>query len=1364
MRKFTTILMAMLVVVTCQLVIQAQITTGSISGTVTDQTGAVVPGANVTVKGEAGQQYTTVTKGDGGYTIPGVPAGTPTYTVTITAPSFKTAVIQNVKVDVATPATVNAQLEPGNINETVVVASGAEVLQTETATVGTTITGRQILETPIQSRDALDLVTTLPGTTTTGVVRTSSVNGLPKSALTIQIDGVDVQDNFLKSSDGFFTFIRPRIDAIDEVTVSNSNPGSDSSGDGAVAIRFATRRGTDDYHGSAFWQHRDEGLNTANFQNNYQRLPKNKLRLNQFGGSFGGPIPLPRFGEGGGSMFESGRGKAYFFFNYERFHLNETSPIRTRQVLTAAAQTGVFRYGTNLPNSEANGSRSVNVLSIAAANGLPSTIDPTVASILSTINTATAVKGTFQTLGTGNLWFRQPFTFNNDGQQRRRFLVLRMDGNITKNHQIEGIWQDQPFRSNVDFLNNVDPTFPGIANAGTQNSDRRSLSLGVRSSFGSSVVNQFRYAQLAGWLGGSSRFDLVGGRDFWAQTGGFNVALGSGLTGLTIRNAFSTRVSPTADFTDNVSWVKGTHTMTFGGQLKKIETLSDSVNPVVSTVTFGAIAQDTVLTSVFSAARIPGANGTELANARALYATLTGRISAFNAGNVYLDPDGVYRLNSSRHFEIEEHTNGLFAQDSWRARSNLTLTYGVRWQPQLGAKLNSANYAILTDPTMVWDVSGVGNQFSPGTLTGKLPTFRLNELGEKAFRNDMKNFAPSFGAVWSPNIGGAFGKLFGRDGDGVLRGGFSRAYIREGTLIVENSLGVNPGGLFGLARAANNPDPNFRLFPGTLFRTPGNPNLSPPTFDSKPDFPREVDPFNDAVFGFSPDFRSGYVDSWSFGYQRQLGRDTVVEFRYIGNRGKDLQSQYNLNEVNAIENGIGAEFALAQKNLIANINAGRFVCAVANQNPCAPQNILTTFGYFGQNSGTSPLPITLSYIAGFGADPNAVASYNNPEFTNLSSFGAIGLLNPANPQPQGYANGLDGVFRDNTLVGGQFGNARPVNFVHNCPNTFGFCYQFDNSERSWFDAGVIEVRRRLSNGLRFQASYQYGKSYTNAYASAADPVFGLGAGDQSNVAVYSLRNRGLDKSFSQIDLRHAFKFDSTWYLPFGKGRKFLSSSHWLTDTILGGWTLTPIVRWQSGSPILMENIELVGMTAKELQDAVGVYTNQTINGTVVPVSFLPADIIENTIRANTFEPPQIEIINTNGTLRQAKSTSGYTAGQAPTGRFIAPAGFGNCQARTSGQCGFRKFVLFGPNFFKLDSSIGKRFSIGEKRNVEFRMTAFDVLNHTNWRLGGWGGNVNNITAFTGQFGQMLAGWAYADPNGSNDPGGRILDFMIRINF
>ncbi len=1324
MRKFTTILMALLVVVTCQIVIQAQNTTGSISGTVTDQTGAVVPGANVTVKGEAGQQFTAVTKGDGVFTIPGVPAGTPTYTVTITAPSFKTAVIQKVKVDVATPATVNAQLEPGNINETVVVASGAEVLQTETATVGTTITGRQILETPIQSRDALDLVTTLPGTTTVGVVRTSSVNGLPKSALTIQIDGVDVQDNFLKSSDGFFTFIRPRIDAIDEVTVSTATPGSESSGDGAVSIKFQTRRGTDEYHGSAFWQHRDEGLNATNFQNNYSNVPKSKLRLNQFGGSASGPIPLPGFGEGGPAI-HSGRGKAYFFVNYERFHLNESSITRERQVLTAEAQNGIFRYG--------NGS-TVNLFQIAQSKGLPNTIDPTVNNMLNTIRNATTLRGTFQPF-TGGILFRQPFRFSNDGQQRRRFLVMRLDGNITKNHSIEGVYNDQPFRSNVDFLNNVDPAFPGLANAGTQQSDRRSLSIGVRSSFGNSVVNEFRYAQLAGWLGGNSRFDLVGGTEWFTNLmNGYAISLaGAGLTNPTIRNAFSSRSSPTQDFSNNVTWVTGNHTFTFGGQLKKIQTVSDSVALVAPTVGLGLATGDNAVLQAFKNSdpnpaliTLPGATSAEVTNAQNLYGVLTGRITTFGSSAI-LGADGKYHLNGSRHFEIQENTNGLFGQDSWRLNPNLTLTFGVRWQPQTGAKMNSANYALLSDPNMVFDVSGPGNLFSPGTIAGPIPTVRGNQIGEKAFKDDMNNFAPSVGVVWSPKTNGFLKTVFGETGTSVFRGGYSRAFVREGTLIVENSVGQNPGGTIAASRSTSLSAPN-NIVVGTLLRDAGNPNLVPPPFSDSPVYPRALTTA-DAALGFAPDFHTGYVDSFSFGYQRQIGRDTVVELRYVGNRGKDLQVQYLLNEVNAIENGFGAEFALAQQNLIANINKG----------------LGATFAFTG--AGTSPLPILVSYLQAGNPNPNVTGSYG----ANFSSTTFTQFLSVSNPNVQGLAAQIA---NNNTTRANGTAAGRPANFFHNCPTTLGFCFQFDNSERSWFDAGVIEVRRRMSAGLRFQASYQYGKSFTNAFASANTTFFGLGAGDQSNAANNSLRNRGLDKSFSQIDLRHAFKFDATWDLPFGKNRKYLSTSHWAADAILGGWTLTPTLRWQSGSPILMENIQLVGMTAKELQDAVGVYFNQTITQPsglkgVANVSFLPVDIIENTLRAFTTTPNTI---------------TGYATGQAPTGRFIAPAGYGNCQQRTTGQCGYRKFVLFGPNFFKIDSSIGKKFNLGEKRSVEFRMTMFDVLNHTNWRLGGWTGNVNNITAFTGTFGQMQTGWAYQDPNGSNDPGGRITDFMLRINF
>lgn len=1323
---------SIVLLIACQLVAVGQNTTGSISGTVTDTTGAVVPGATVTVKGQSGQNYTATTNGDGIFTIPGVLAGTPTYRVTISANNFKTAIVENVKVDVATPATVNVVLQAGQISEQVVITSGAEVLQTETPTVGSTIQGRQILETPISTRNALDLVTLLPGTSTTGVARTSSVNGLPKSALTIQVDGIDVQDQFLKSSDGFFTFIQPKVDAIDEVTVSTSNPGSESSGDGAVGIKFATRRGTDDYKGTFFWQHRDEGLNAVNFQNNYLGLPKQKLRLNQFGGSVGGPVMLPRFGDGNGSFFDKMKGRAYFFVNYERYHLNEVSPTRTRQVLTTEAQNGVFRYG-------AGGGQTANLFTIAGNNGQVATIDPTVAATLNLIRSATSTAGIFQPVGTNGNYFMQPFAFNNSGTQRRRFLTVRNDINITKNHAVEVIFNDQPFRSNVDFLNSVDPAFPGFANAGTQNSDRRSLSIGVRSNFGSSIVNQFRYAQIAGWLGGSTRFDLVGGTEWWTQFGGNNISFanvvlnGATLTNPTIRNAFSSRVSPVRDFTDNVTVVHGNHAMTFGGELKKAETISDSVSPVKQTVTFGAPSGDPIL-GIFDSTTLPGSSSAEQALAAQLYSTLSGRVFS-TANTVYLGPDGQYHLNTSRHFEIEENTNGLFAQDSWRIRPNLTINGGIRWQPVIGSKMNTANYALLNDFNMVYDVSGPGNIFSPGTLTGVVPTVRQNAIGERAYPNDWNNWAPSVGVVWSPDMGGFFGKVFGKNGAGVFRGGFSRAYIREGTLTVENSVGLNPGGSFSNGRSAA----LGNLTVGTLYRTAGNPNLVAPAFDPNPVYPRALTSA-DAAFAFSPDFATGFVDSWSVGYQRELNKDTVVEFRYVGNRGKDMQSQYRINEINAIENGFGNEFRLAQQNLIANINAGRGA----------------NFKYFGAGTGTSPLPIIFSYFQGNNADPAVAANYTSTNWgPNVTTY--TSLLAASNPRVQTLINTAENnaALRANAHTTGSFRSGLPLNFVNNCPTTIGFCYIFDNSEKSWYDSAVIEVRRRLSSGLRFQASYVWAKSFTNAFASAGDSFFGVGAGDQSNVASNTLRNRTLDRSYSQIDLRHAFKFDATWDLPFGKGQKWMNSTSWASDALFGGWSIAPVLRWQSGAPILMENVQLIGMTAKELQHAVKVYFNTTItqpNGStsVANVTYLPADIISNTIRAFTTTPTTV---------------SGYAAGQQPAGRFIAPAGYGNCQYRSlNEECGFRKLVLYGPSFFKIDATVIKRIPIGEKRNIELRMAMFDVLNHTNWRLGGWTGNVNNITAFTGTFGQMQNGWSYQDPSGSNDPGGRILDLMIRINW
>jgi hypothetical protein len=298
---------------------------------------------------------------------------------------------------------------------------------------------------------------------TTGRPRTSTVNGLPKGALNITIDGTDVQDNLISSQDGFFTFVRPRIDAIDEVTVSTATPGAESSGDGAAQIKFVTRSGTNDFTGSIYWYHREPTLSANYYFNNLLlppdpgtgRAPMNRVLLNQYGARAGGPIIIP-------GVF-NGRDKAFFFVNHEQYRLPE-SRLRQRVILNQDAMRGIFRYQT------AAGVQTVDVLALAAANGFPSTIDPTIGSLLAAIRATTSQGGITPIANELN---RENFSFLGIGGHKRYFTTVRFDFNITDKHHLENIWNYQEFNGGqTDFLNNIDPSFPGFPNTFGQNSQR----------------------------------------------------------------------------------------------------------------------------------------------------------------------------------------------------------------------------------------------------------------------------------------------------------------------------------------------------------------------------------------------------------------------------------------------------------------------------------------------------------------------------------------------------------------------------------------------------------------------------------------------------------------------------------------------------------------------------------------------------------------------------------------------------------------------------------------------------------------------------------------------------------------------------
>ena len=194
--------------------------------------------------------------------MPALPVGT--YSITVSLAGFKTAVVTDVRVQLGIPTNVKATLEVGALKETVTVTgAAAELINTQTATVTATMNMDQIAQIPMPTREVLNAVTFLVGVNQTGIARgEATVNGLPESFLNITLDGVSNQDTFNKSTDGFFSPVRPRQDAIEAVTVTSAAGGADVGGSGAIAINFVTRSGSNRFNGSAYEYYRAPGLNT----------------------------------------------------------------------------------------------------------------------------------------------------------------------------------------------------------------------------------------------------------------------------------------------------------------------------------------------------------------------------------------------------------------------------------------------------------------------------------------------------------------------------------------------------------------------------------------------------------------------------------------------------------------------------------------------------------------------------------------------------------------------------------------------------------------------------------------------------------------------------------------------------------------------------------------------------------------------------------------------------------------------------------------------------------------------------------------------------------------------------------------------
>lgn len=1279
----------------------------SLSGVVVDASGGVIPGADVKVKNDAtGAEYSTVTAENGTFSVPALSSGT--YTATISMANFKQSIVKGIQVIAGVPATIRVTLQVGGTSETVIVQGGAEMVQSQTANVTTTLTLTQVANLPLATRNAMDFLVYLPGINTTGNARNSTIAGLPGAAVNITIDGVNAQDNSNKSGDSFFSMIQPRLDAIEEVTVSIATPGAESSGQGAVQIKFVTRSGNNDYHGSLYWYHRNPVLNSNYWFNNRDlsptydgtrvpctvqqlvnewskcKAPRDRILFNQPGGRLGGPIALPKalFGPLG----FNGRDKAFFFLNYEEYRL-PSEATRQRTIFNPLVDQGIFPYTVGTTTTQ------VNLLNLAAAKGQTSTMDPTIQKLLADIRASTP-KGSV---------IAQPeptymdFKFTNKALDLRKFITSRFDFNLTSRHRLEGSWNYSIYDLTIDLLNNGDASYPDFPSTNGYLGLRHSSSVALRSTITPRLVNEFR----TGLQAGSGLFGP--GVDAGMFSGSLanqdGYALGISNAGIT--NAYrstspSRRNPPYVLFEDTLNWNRGAHSLSFGATFSNtgMWTFSQTVVPSIG---FGVDTTFDPARTMFDSQNGPvnfqGASNSQISTARDIYAVLTGRVTSIGGSAILNENTNKYAYNGPSVTRSHQRELGVFTQDSWRMRPNLTLTFGVRWELQLPfVPLNNVfSKATIAD---VWGPSGLGSLFKPGASGGKPTEYTAYKKGDRAYSIDYKAFAPSVGFAWTPRMEekGLLGRILGSGA--VFRGGFSVAYNRYGMSTYSGIFTSNPG----LSITASRNMSLGNLVTGTgndvlpvLFRDKSR--LAPPPIPDQPVFPL-LPTTSDSVRAFDPDLNTPYTMSWSFGIQRELGKNMALEVRYMATRSLQSYSTYNLNERNIVENGFLDEFKLAMANLQANIAAGRG----------------NNFKYFGAGTGTSPLPITLAYFSGYSASLAGDASkYNSSNFSN-STY--VNTLARTNPNPSSYAGSLYGsaAQRTNALNAGRPANLFLVNPSVSSAQILG------NGGANYYDGMTVELRRRMAKGLLVQANYTFAKS------------LGLGSSSFRQPWIKSLGGT----------LPHALKFNWVYELPFGSGRTLLSGSRGVIDRLVGGWEFQGTGRVQSGELLNFGNVRLVGMTLDDLQNAVGLNFNDVTR----QIYYVPDDIRLNTIAA----------FNTSAT-----TATGYSAAfGVPTGRYVAPANTANCIQIVSGDCAPYTNYVRGPRFTRMDLSLVKRVRFAEAKNFELRAEFLNAFNFTNF-YGATCASSNQTSC-----GRTTS--AYTDRNGQVDPGGRLVQFVMRVNF
>ena len=863
----------------------AQAPLGSLTGTVRDIQNLRLPGATVELRNEAtGAQQTTTTNEIGVFTFPQLPVGL--YRVDVSLTGFKTQTYNDVTVTVGQEYSLAVQLAVGQLTEVVQVTSGQELVATTTPEVSATVTQQQILDIPLLGRDVTNLIKLQAGVP--GIVNRAltAINGGRPTWTQVTLDGINIQDNFIRTNSLDFLPNRPTSDSVAEFTITTSVAGADTAG-GASVIRMVTPSGSNALRGSVFEFNRDAKFAANSFFNNAAGVEKPELSRNQYGARVGGPIV---------------RNRLFFFGHYEGFRQETEAEQNITIPANADFINGVFRYNATSDNTV----RSVNVLQLS---GLAP--DPIVRGLISQLPDASKVNNFDRGNSTAaRLLNTAAFRFNQQNLNNRDQFTARLDYVMSPSHSLEGVYSHFLETNDRDDLDVISQGRPLVYTEGP----RKRLAAALRSTFTNNLQNEIRGGTNQTAVDFITDWDFSGGVLYGTALGIEN-PVGGFRSGSTPTFAFLNqgRSSDVYQLNDTLNWVKGRHNLLMGGSWQRQRITPYNFGGQYPQVTFG-FSGAAPLSVQLTAPSFPGGiSAADLSNANAMAAWLGGIVSSVSQTYQVRDATSGYvpGIPSVERYKLDNIA--LFAQDNWRVTPNLTFRGGLKWE----------YYSPLREADNLGFLPVLDGRPIDSVMLD--PTSKVTFVDGDFYKKDLNNFGPTAGFAW--DVTG--------NGRTAVRGGYSLTFVNEETINVGSGASRGNTGLTTTLNLTN----QYATVSGAL------PLPATPTFLSTRTLADQVGASAIAVFwGIDPDLHAPHIHEMSIGIQREITRGMAVEARYVGTRGRDIWRGIDLNQMR-ITDAFLADFNRARSNGFLAQAAGQafnpaFNASIAGSQPLT---ILPTF-------------------------------------------------------------------------------------------------------------------------------------------------------------------------------------------------------------------------------------------------------------------------------------------------------------------------------------------------------------------------------------------------------------------------------------